>query len=108
CCTAALWCVVRAFADGRTRWIVLAGVAVGLGFEAKMAAAVLVVPAIVAAWLWIAPRGRAKATGSLLAGGCAMTVVGLAGPRLMWLTPATDRPWISGTSDNSIWSLILG
>ena len=55
CCTAALWFVVRAFEDGRTRWIVLAGVAVGLGFEAKMAAALLVVPAIVAAWLWIAP-----------------------------------------------------
>ena len=29
CCTAALWCVVRALEDGRTRWIVLAGVASG-------------------------------------------------------------------------------
>ena len=37
-----------------------------------------------------------------------MTVVGLAWPMLMWLTPAADRPWISGTSDNSVWSLILG
>jgi 4-amino-4-deoxy-L-arabinose transferase-like glycosyltransferase len=108
CCTAALWCVVRALADGRTRWIVLAGVAVGLGFEAKMAAALLMVPAIVAAWLWVAPRGRAKAAGQLLAGSAAMTVVGLAWPMLMWLTPAADRPWISGTTDNSIWSLILG
>jgi 4-amino-4-deoxy-L-arabinose transferase-like glycosyltransferase len=108
CCTAALWCVVRAFADGRTRWIVLAGVAVGLGFEAKMAAALLVVPAIAAAWLWVAPRGRAKAAGQLLAGGAAMAVVGLAWPLLMWRPPAGDRPWISGTSDNSIWSLILG
>src|SRR4051812_23935850 len=108
CCTAAVWCVVRALTDGRTRWIVLAGVAVGLGFEAKMAAALLVVPAIVAAWLWIAPRGRAKAAGQLLAGGAAMAVVGLAWPVLMWLTPAADRPWISGTSDNSIWSLIFG
>jgi hypothetical protein len=26
----------------------------------------------------------------------------------MWLTPASARPWISGTSDNSIWSLIFG
>ncbi len=73
-----------------------------------MAAALLVVPAIAAAWLWIAPRGRAKAAGQLLAGGAAMTVVGLAWPMLMWLTPAADRPWVSGTSDNSIWSLILG
>jgi 4-amino-4-deoxy-L-arabinose transferase-like glycosyltransferase len=108
CCTAAVWCVVRAFADGRTRWIVLAGVAVGLGFEAKMAAALLVVPAIIAAWLWIAPRGRGKAAAQLAAGGMAMTVVGLAWPLLMWLTPAGDRPWTAGTSDNSIWSLIFG
>ena len=37
-----------------------------------------------------------------------MAVTGLAWPVLVWLTPAADRPWISGTSDNSIWSLILG
>ena len=70
-----------------------------------MAAALLVVPALVAAWLWAAPRGRLR---GLLAGGAAMAVVGLAWPLLMWLTPAADRPWISGTGDNSIWSLILG
>ena len=105
CCTAALWFLVRGLEDGRTRWLVLAGVAVGLGFEAKMAAALLVVPAIAAAWVWAAPRNRVK---GLLAGGAAMTVIGLAWPLLMWLTPAADRPWISGTSDNSIWSLILG
>jgi 4-amino-4-deoxy-L-arabinose transferase-like glycosyltransferase len=105
CCTAAVWAVVRGLEDGRTRWMVLAGVAVGLGFEAKMGAALLVVPAIVAAWLWAPPGGRVR---GLLAGGAAMTAVGLAWPLLMWLTPAADRPWISGTSDNSIWSLILG
>ena len=26
---------------------------------------------------------------------------------LVWLTPASSRPWVSGTSDNSIWSLIV-
>src|SRR4051812_19870119 len=38
CCVAAVWFVVRGLEDGRTRWIVLAGVSVGLGFEAKMGA----------------------------------------------------------------------
>jgi 4-amino-4-deoxy-L-arabinose transferase-like glycosyltransferase len=108
CCTAALWAVVRGLEDGRTRWVVLAGVAVGLGFEAKMAAALLVVPLLAVAWLWVAPRGRAAAVRSLAAGAATMAAVGLAWPALMWLTPAADRPWISGTSDNSVWSLILG
>jgi 4-amino-4-deoxy-L-arabinose transferase-like glycosyltransferase len=108
CCVAAVWCLVRAFEDGRTRWLVWAGVAVGLGFETKMAVALMVVPGIAAAWLWMAPRGRGRALRQLLAGGAAMTVVGMAWPVLVALTPAADRPWISGTSDNSIWSLILG
>ena len=108
CCVGALWATVRALQDGRTRWIVLAGVCVGLGFEAKMAAALLVVPGIVAAWLWIAPRGRLVALRQLLAGGAAMVAIGGAWPLLMALTPAADRPWVSGTSDNSILSLIFG
>src|SRR5204863_5899113 len=106
-CVAALWFGVRGLEDGRTRWLVLAGVAVGLGFEAKMAAALLIVPALVAAWVWVAPRGRLAAVRQLAAGGVAMVVVGGAWPMLMMLTPAADRPWISGTSDNSVLSLIF-
>ena len=60
CCVAALWFAVRALEDGRTRWLVLSGVCVGLGFETKMGVALTVVPGIVAAWLWIAPRGRGR------------------------------------------------
>jgi 4-amino-4-deoxy-L-arabinose transferase-like glycosyltransferase len=110
CSIAAVWFALRALETGRTKWLVLSGVAVGLGFETKMGVALMVVPGIAAAWLWIAPaaRGRLHALGQLLAGGAAMAVVGLAWPVLVWLTPAADRPWVSGTSDNSIWSLILG
>src|SRR3954449_2456799 len=108
CCVAALWFLVRALEDGRTKWIVWAGVCVGLAFEAKMLVALMVVPGIAAAWMWVAPRGRVAAIKQLLAGGAAMVVVGGAWPLLMALTPASDRPWISGTNTNSIWSLIFG
>src|SRR3954470_10593985 len=108
CSVAALWFVVRALEDGRTRWLLLSGLCVGLGFETKMAAALMVVPGIAAAYLWVAPRGRMKAIGQLLAGGATMVAVGMAWPLLFLLTPAADRPWVSGTSDNSILSLILG
>jgi 4-amino-4-deoxy-L-arabinose transferase-like glycosyltransferase len=108
CCTAALWALVRGLEDGRTRWLVLSGVFVGLGFEAKMAVAFMVVPGIAAAWMWVAPRGRLAAVRQLLAGGAAMVAVGGAWPLLVALTPASQRPWISGTADNSIWSLIFG
>jgi 4-amino-4-deoxy-L-arabinose transferase-like glycosyltransferase len=107
CCVAALWCAARALEDGRTRWLVLAGVCVGLGFETKMLIALVVVPAIAGAYLLIAPRGRLRALRQLLSGAAAMLLVGGAWPALVALTPAADRPWISGTSDNSILSLIF-
>jgi 4-amino-4-deoxy-L-arabinose transferase-like glycosyltransferase len=116
CLVAALWCAVRALeraAAGRgTRWLVAAGVCVGLGFETKMLVALVVVPGIAAAWLWLNwnpahPRGRWHALRQLLAGGGAMALVGGAWPLLVELTPAADRPWVSGTSDNTILSLIF-
>jgi 4-amino-4-deoxy-L-arabinose transferase-like glycosyltransferase len=109
CSVAALWFTVRGLEDGRTRWLVLAGVCVGLGFETKMLVALVVVPGVAAAWLLCAPGGRSRlrAAGQLLAGGAAMTLVGGAWPLLVELTPASQRPWISGTSDNRVLSLIF-
>jgi 4-amino-4-deoxy-L-arabinose transferase-like glycosyltransferase/putative flippase GtrA len=108
CCVAALWFLVRGLEDGRTRWLVLSGVSIGLGFETKMAVALMVLPGIAAAWLWVAPRGRLVAARQALGAGLAMAAVACAWPLLVTLTPAANRPWISGTSDNSIWSLIFG
>jgi 4-amino-4-deoxy-L-arabinose transferase-like glycosyltransferase len=109
CSVAALWCVVHALEHGRTRWLVAAGVCVGLGFETKMGVALTVAPGIVAAWVWMSPagRGRLHALRQLLVGGGAMVLVGGAWPALVALTPGADRPWVSGTSDNSIFSLMF-
>jgi len=112
CTVAALWCAVRAFETDRTRWLVLCGACIGLGFETKMLVAMMIVPGIALAWIWTRSDGtgreRLRALRQLLAGGAAMAAVALAWPLLVTLTPAADRPWISGTSDNSIWSLIFG
>jgi 4-amino-4-deoxy-L-arabinose transferase-like glycosyltransferase len=106
CSVAAVCCAVRALEGGRVRWLVLAGVCVGLGFETKMAVALMVVPGIAAAWLWIAPHGRRRAVGELLGAGGVMALVGGAWPALVELTPPADRPWVSGTSNNTVWQLI--
>ena len=133
CCVAALSLALRALETGRTRWLVLCGVCIGLGFETKMAVALMILPGIAAAYVWVVPSslpresaggvsahessggriravgsgGRIRAAGQLLWGGLALLVVGGAWPLLVTLTPAADRPWISGTADNSIWSLIF-
>ena len=80
CCVAALWFALRALETGRTKWLVLCGVCVGLGFETKMGVALFVVPGIALAWMWSrwgeTWRGRLTAFRQLLAGGVAMVVVG--------------------------------
>jgi 4-amino-4-deoxy-L-arabinose transferase-like glycosyltransferase len=108
CSVAAVWAALRALDTGRARWLVTSGVLIGLGFETKMGVALLIVPGIVAAWIWAARCSLWARVRALLAAGTAMVVVGGAWPLLVTLTPAADRPWISGTSDNSIWSLIFG
>jgi 4-amino-4-deoxy-L-arabinose transferase-like glycosyltransferase len=109
-CLAAVWCTVRGLEAGRTRWLVLAGVCVGLGFETKMGVALAVIPGIVAAWLWVAPagRGRLRALRQLAGAGGAMALVAGAWPALVELTPAGSRPWVAGTTDNRVISLIFG
>jgi 4-amino-4-deoxy-L-arabinose transferase-like glycosyltransferase len=92
-CVAAVWFALRALDTGRTRWLVWAGVAVGLGFETKMGVALMVVPGIAVAWLWTRwqrreLRANLRALRQLLAGGAAMVAVGGAWPLLVTLTPA--------------------
>lgn len=48
--------VVRALEDGRTRWLVLAGVVLGLGFLTKMGEALLVLPGLGGAYLLAGPH----------------------------------------------------
>ena len=109
CSVAALWCAVRALEGRRMRWLVAAGACVGLGFETKMGVALTVVPGVAAAWLLTAQKGRRRrALGQLTGAGAAMTLIGGAWAALVELTPASSRPWISGTSDNSAVSLIFG
>jgi len=108
CAVAALWCAVRGLEKQQTIWILLAGVFVGLGFETKFSVILLVVPGISLAWFYVANHGRIKAALQLLASGFIAALVGLAWPIFFALTPASQRPWISGTSNNNIWSLIMG
>ena len=59
CLVGAVWALDRGLRkEGSLKWLVLSGVFVGLGFETKMAAALLVVPGLALAWFWVAPKGR--------------------------------------------------
>src|SRR5205085_5226345 len=107
-CVAAVWCALRALELGRARWLALAGVCVGLGFETKMGVALTVVPGIAVAWLAAAPGRRRLIGRGLTAITAAAVAVGGAWPALVEFIPASSRPWVAGTSDNAALSLIFG
>src|SRR5437763_1681382 len=102
------WAVMRAAETGRLRWLLLSAVIVGIGFNIKMLEAYLVVPAFGLLYLLAAPRSIWKRLGHLALAGLVLLVVSFSWVVAVDLTPASQRPYVGSTQDNSEISLALG
>lgn len=102
------YCTVRALEKARTWWLVLAGVAIGFGFVAKMLQAFLVLPAFALVYLVCAPAGLGKRLAQLCAAGAAVLVSAGWYVALVALWPASSRPYIGGSTTNSALELAFG
>ncbi|MEV5593713.1 glycosyltransferase family 39 protein [Streptomyces sp. NPDC052496] len=98
----------RAAQSGRSGPLLLAGVWVGLGFQAKMMQAWLIVPALTLAYLVTAPVPFRKRLGHVLTAGAVMAAVSLSWVLMMTFTPKDVRPYVDGTTDNSAFSMVFG
>ena len=67
--TAAAYTMVRALENGRSRWLVFAGLLLGFAFLAKMLQAFLVVPGFALAYLWAGPPKLGKRIWQVLLAG---------------------------------------
>jgi 4-amino-4-deoxy-L-arabinose transferase-like glycosyltransferase len=106
--TAAAYATVRAIESGRTRWLVLTGTLLGFAFLTKMLQGFLVLPAFALAYLVAGPPRLGKRLLQLLAGAAAIVVSAGWWVAAVQLTPAADRPYIGGSTDNSVLQLALG
>jgi len=106
--TVAAYATVRALERAGTWWLVLAMAAVGTGFITKMLQAFLVVPAIAVVYLVAAPAPLRRRIAQLGAGAVALVLSSGWWVAAVQLTPATDRPYIGGSQDNSLLNLIFG
>jgi 4-amino-4-deoxy-L-arabinose transferase-like glycosyltransferase len=104
----AAYCMVRAIETASTRWMMLTGCVIGFAFLTKLLQAFLVVPGLALAFLVAAPVGMWKRVGTLAIGGIAMVVSAGWYLALVDLWPAGSRPYIGGSSDNSLLQLTLG
>ena len=106
--TLAGYTITRAIESGRTRWILLTGALLGLGYLTKMLQAFLVLPAFGLAYLWAGQPALGKRIWQLLAGAGALVVAAGWWVVIDLLTPAADRPYVGGSTDNNILQLTFG
>lgn len=104
----AAYLTVRAIQTGGTRWVVLIGMVLGFAFLTKLLQAFLVMPGLALAFLVAAPIGMWQRIGRLLAGALTMVVTAGSFLAMVSLWPADSRPYIGGSTDNSLLQLALG
>ncbi|MFD9511924.1 mannosyltransferase YkcB-related protein [Streptomyces mirabilis] len=88
--------------------LITCGIWVGLAFQAKMLQAWLVLPVFAAVYQIVAPGTPLKRALRFLLGGTVALAVSCFWVLIAWATPAADRPYLDGTSDNNPFALVFG
>ena len=102
------YCMTRAIERPGWKWVALAGVAVGVGFLAKMLQAFLVLPAFGLTYLVAAPTSLPKRIRDGVVLGLATLVAGGWWVAVVELWPKSSRPYIGGSQTNSVLDLMFG
>ncbi|MFF7967165.1 ArnT family glycosyltransferase [Streptomyces sp. NPDC007903] len=104
----ACYFTVRAVEDGRTRWLVWAGVAIGFAFLAKTLQAFLILPPLAIVYAVCAPVRLGRRLVQLGLATLALVVSGGWWVAVVELWPASSRPYIGGSQHNSFLELTFG
>jgi len=99
--------VSAALVSGRQRYLLYAGLWVGIAFQAKMLEAWLVLPAFGLAYLFGAKDRWAHKLRQVVVGGLVAAVVSLSWMTMVTLTPAHDRPYVDGSQNNSVYQQVF-
>ncbi|MFD3792459.1 glycosyltransferase family 39 protein [Streptomyces cyaneofuscatus] len=106
--TVTVWCVLRALEQGRTKWLLWAGAAVGLAFLTKTLQAFLILPPLAVLYAVCAPVPVRKRLGQLALSAVTMVVAGGWWVAIVELMPASSRPYVGGSQNNSFLELTFG
>jgi 4-amino-4-deoxy-L-arabinose transferase-like glycosyltransferase len=97
----------RAVRTGRLRTLLLAGLWVGLAFQTKMVQAWLILPVIFLAYLVAAPQPWRRRLRQVAMTGVVAVVVSLSWMSVVAFIPAHDRPFVDGTTNDSIYTQVF-
>lgn len=96
-CGAAL----NAIEDGRWRWLIACAVLIGLAFNTKTLAAYLIVPGIALAYFVCVSGSWLRRVGMLAVAAVVMVVCSFAWIATVELTPASHRPYVGSSTNNT-------
>jgi len=99
---------LAAIDSGRLRSLLACAVLIGLAFNTKSLAALLCVPGIALGYLVCAPGSLLRRAAQLAVAGVVLAVVAFSWMAAVQLTPASQRPFVGSTSQNSEVQLTLG
>lgn len=103
----AAWAMTHATEKGKWSWLFLSVGMVGVAFNVKMLEGFVVLPALYAAYFLLAPVGWLKRILQLFLATIVLVVVSLSWATIVDLTPASSRPYIGGSTDNTVMNLVL-
>jgi 4-amino-4-deoxy-L-arabinose transferase-like glycosyltransferase len=94
--------------SGRTLGrLILAGVWVGLAFQAKEVEAWMVLPALGLAYLLSGPGPVLRRAGQLAVAGVVVALVSVSWMTAVSVVPAADRPYVDGSQGNSVFEQVF-
>lgn len=105
---ASAWFCLEAIRTGRIRSLLMTGLLIGLAFNTKMLQAYLVLPPLALVYLYAAPGTVLRRLGHLLAAGGVLLVSSAWWMVVVDLWPASSRPYVGGSENNTVWDLVIG
>ncbi len=106
--TAACVVTLRALEDTRKRWMILAGVLIGFAFLTKTLQAVIILPVLGLVYLFAGAGSLGRRIGNSALGVLAMVLSAGWWIAIVELIPASMRPYIGGSQNNSFLELTFG
>jgi 4-amino-4-deoxy-L-arabinose transferase-like glycosyltransferase len=99
---------LHAVRTGKVRWLFLGAFIVGLGFNIKMLQAYLPLPAFYALYLFGAKQKWGEKVLHLAMATVILLIFSFSWAVAVDLTPASNRPYVDSTSNNTVMELIFG
>ncbi|MDD7796164.1 glycosyltransferase family 39 protein [Clostridium sp. 'White wine YQ'] len=98
----------KAAEKGKLKYLILSLVFVGIGFNIKMLQAYMIVPALYITYLLSSAASIKKRIAHLALGTVVLLITSLSWAFIVGLVPASDRPFVGSSTNNTVMELIVG